>query len=303
MGTRRIFENAVAALFAATAGLASAAPSPAVNRVDLEAAVAAPWDDAAFDTLLAGLPQVNFDDNGTQRRFYVWEGDLLLDRENVRASLYAAKQKATPARNSSELLVQVRDDDLPGHWPRPDRALTYAVDCTGLAADQCTALTSAMTAATADWVKACARCGLSFRRVEAPPGSKPGEIATGGAPAGPASPRFIVRYQPDEWGYVALAFFANDPTYKRYLSVTPGYFITSFDRTGVLRHEIGHVLGYRHEHNRAASGCLFEDSKWRPLTAYDPKSVMHYFCGGGGTKLMQLTATDIAGHQQLYKSP
>jgi hypothetical protein len=299
MGTRRVFEDALIATIAAGLMLAVPAaaedpPVPSVNRADLEAAIAAPWDDAAFDTLLAGLPQVSFDDNGTRRNLYVWEGDLLLDRENVRASLYAAKQKAAPARGASELLVQVRDDGLAGYWPRPSRALTYAVDCTGLMADQCTVLQSAMTTATADWVKACGKCGLSFRRVDAPPGIKPSDAA---------APLFIVRYQPDQLGYIALAFFANDPAFKRYVSVTPSYFVTSFDRAGVLRHEIGHVLGYRHEHNRAPSGCLFEDSKWQPLTDYDPKSVMHYFCGGGGTKAMQLTATDIAGHRQLYKLP
>jgi len=45
---------------------------------------------------------------------------------------------------------------------------------------------------------------------------------------------------------------------------------------GVFRHELGHVLGLRHEHIRAPGTFCTEDSSWRGVTAYDSASVMHY---------------------------
>ena len=51
--------------------------------------------------------------------------------------------------------------------------------------------------------------------------------------------------------------------------VDPIFFNSQYDPVGVFRHELGHVLGYRHEHIRGIPGCGFEDSRWQPLTPYD----------------------------------
>jgi hypothetical protein len=72
--------------------------------------------------------------------------------------------------------------------------------------------------------------------------------------------------------------------------------------TGVLRHELGHVLGFRHEHTRStASGC-YEDGNWRALTStYDRYSVMHYpQCNGLQTGDLVLTSLDKSGARSLY---
>ncbi|MBZ4422954.1 hypothetical protein [Myxococcus sp. RHSTA-1-4] len=70
---------------------------------------------------------------------------------------------------------------------------------------------------------------------------------------------------------------------------------------GVLRHELGHILGFRHEHTHPASGTCFEDSDWRALTPYDPSSVMHYqWCSGVMTADMRLTDLDERGSVSLY---
>ena len=111
---------------------------------------------------------------------------------------------------------------------------------------------------------------------------------------------FIVRRYDSVSEYVAAAFFPNYAPARRYLNIDPSYFTTSFDRVGVLRHELGHVLGYRHEHIRGVAGCYQEDDQWRPLTQYDPRSVMHYFCGGAGNLQLTLTELDRSGHRTLY---
>jgi hypothetical protein len=70
---------------------------------------------------------------------------------------------------------------------------------------------------------------------------------------------------------------------------------------GVFRHELGHILGLRHEHTRPESGVCFEDSSWRALTPYDQGSVMHYpWCNGITTSDLRITDRDAIGVRQLY---
>jgi hypothetical protein len=73
---------------------------------------------------------------------------------------------------------------------------------------------------------------------------------------------------------------------------------------GVLRHELGHVLGLRHEHTRPNSGTCFENNAWRALTAYDRSSVMHYpWCNGNSQSSLAVTALDADGARALYGAP
>ncbi|MFY2558636.1 M57 family metalloprotease [Corallococcus terminator] len=68
----------------------------------------------------------------------------------------------------------------------------------------------------------------------------------------------------------------------------------------VLIHELGHVLGFRHEHTRNAAPC-FEDNNWRALTPYDVNSTMHYpWCNGVTTSTLNITYPDAAGVALLY---
>jgi hypothetical protein len=115
---------------------------------------------------------------------------------------------------------------------------------------------------------------------------------------------FVVRYEKAEGTFVATSFFPHFAVRSRYVNIDAQYFTTEYDHVGVFIHEIGHILGYLHEHIRAStstvSGCYKEKNSWKPLTNYDPKSAMHYWCDGGGTFSLNLTDLDIEGHRLLY---
>jgi serine protease len=105
--------------------------------------------------------------------------------------------------------------------------------------------------------------------------------------------------------YLARAFFPNDARASRNVLVDESSFQLDpngkLTLVGILRHELGHTLGFRHEHTRPESGACFEDSGWRPLTDYDKFSVMHYpQCNGGGDWSLTLTDMDKRGAACLY---
>jgi hypothetical protein len=110
--------------------------------------------------------------------------------------------------------------------------------------------------------------------------------------------------------YIARSFFPSAPRASRNLLFNDSAFnlqSTSYKLVGVCSHELGHVLGFRHEHIRdeagASSGCA-EDGARETLTAYDRDSVMHYpQCNGNPQTSLTLTPTDIAGAQLVYGPP
>ena len=54
----------------------------------------------------------------------------------------------------------------------------------------------------------------------------------------------------------------------------------------------------------APAACLGEPNfDTSNLTDYDPQSVMHYFCGGQGTRELRISGLDSIGAQQVYGPP
>jgi hypothetical protein len=103
--------------------------------------------------------------------------------------------------------------------------------------------------------------------------------------------------------YLARAFFPSSSRRSREVLISASSFgnISPWTLAGVLRHELGHTIGFRHEHTRPEAGTCFEDNNWRALTAYDSSSVMHYpQCNGTQTGDLVLTSLDKTGARSLY---
>jgi hypothetical protein len=103
--------------------------------------------------------------------------------------------------------------------------------------------------------------------------------------------------------YLARSFFPSTARRSRNVLIDCTSFgtIDPWTLAGVLRHELGHTIGFRHEHTRPEAGTCFEDNQWRALTAYDSSSVMHYpQCNGTQNGDLVLTNLDKAGASSLY---
>jgi hypothetical protein len=229
--------------------------------------------------------------------YYLLEGDLLLSDLQLQVyCLEQAEREATAAEQREGLVAMATADGKIVRWA-PGKALSYVVVRSTFPDEQSYArVVQAMRQAAGDWEGVCGVKFLHLREQDA--ALQPGQ----------ARPLFDVRFHDTQGAFIAVAFFPNDPVEQRHVFIDPSFFRTDlfYNPIGVLRHELGHVLGFRHEHIRsgAPADCPQEGtSDAINLTEYDPRSVMHYFCGGIGTQEMKLTEVDRQGAQAVYGPP
>jgi hypothetical protein len=230
----------------------------------------------------------------------VVEGDIGLTPGQVLP--YAARRieiakvlAEDPDAEKQGLLGIERDGKLL-RWRRGMK-LTYCVWRPSFGSDaEHAAAVDGMRAATSDW---SGICGIEFEHITN--GDHAAELS------GDIS--FPVVRQPGGGTLIAMAFFPDDPPQQRFVSVFDGFFSSqpnAFDSIGVMRHELGHVLGFRHEHIRPEAPDLFNPESLEhtvAITEYDPTSVMHYVAEGVGDSKLRFTDRDKAGARLVYGGP
>lgn len=291
--TNNLLPICVAALLLTTGVALSQKTAPATSATAevaavKQAAIANPRDAAAIDAYLNTLVEVP---RGSG--LYLVEGDILMSKSEIQSYLLnrgpvRAGQTSPEARVSKELIVNVVNGQFDYLRTPEDRALAYAIDRESFpSAERADETLANFQQAANDWTESCPECGVSFTLLE-----------DGSA----ERPDFTLSFVDQVAGPIARAFFPSYPSDLWQVNVFPSYFSPglSFDRVGVLRHEIGHVLGFRHEHIGNIPGCRIEGGAYQPITPYTANSVMHYLCGEGGSFDLALREDDIKGFRCLY---
>ena len=252
--------------------------------------VASSRDKPSFEGWVASLYQ----EPGTG--LYIVDWDVPVSDYNELRSYYDRIYNGGSLTVHTENGVDVIWDDTQKH------ELTYCIS--NSFGDRKQQVIDAMAAATDGWMAAA---DLTYTYVPAQDGSCTAQNNS-----------VLFDVNPVNSGqYVARAFFPNQPRDQRNVLIDDMAFEIDdpiFTLEGVLEHELGHSLGFRHEHVRADIfdipfenwlSCVLEgilDSNYRPVTEYDSASVMHYpQCGGTGT--LSITELDIAGARAIYGAP
>lgn len=224
------------------------------------------------------------------RTIYIVEWDIPLQAENELRAYYDAN--FGPEAQKGIVATIGGADDVWSNFA--ELALTYCVS-TNFGSDHSRAV-SEMAVATQDWLRAAnVRFVYDSSQNSNCTGSNPNVI-------------FAVRawtedgacaFSPSGGGCVERTLVMN---FSYNYSEDGNY--PNLTTIGVFRHELGHILGLRHEHTRPESGVCFEDNNWRSLTPYDQNSVMHYpFCNGNASTDLTLTDHDKAAVVALYGIP
>ncbi len=233
----------------------------------------------SFEEFMASVQREPFEGG-----VWIVDGDVPIDSEKRLVDYYdnlAESGGLTVARYGGQ-------DEIWAASKRRD--LTYCVSTTfGSRYDR---VVAAMASATSAWA---AVADVGFRHVEAEDSR---------CTASNGNVVFDVRPVSGQ-SYLARSFFPYQSRSTSNVLIDSSSFGVYAPLTleGILRHELGHVLGFRHEHTRPEAGQCYEDSNWRAVTQYDRGSVMHYPQCGGTNEDLHISELDAQGAAALYGAP
>ena len=256
--------------------------------------------------LMAILPKVSLTtgtgENKFTRKYYIIEGDIKVDRDELYYYCLKRFQRLDTNVNykikSRKLTIATDKSGNPSIWPS-GTIVKYCIMRSSFSYKSLyDTVVKAMSNATNDWMQAC---NIRFQYV---PNLDNSDIDL---ESYPDQILFIVRQLNVNGEFIAQSFFPSDPQFNRMLLLDNTFFTSSFNKTGVLRHELGHILGFRHEHiwsdDASCSGeeIIEKEVGAKPVTKYDPYSVMHYPCGQNkDNRIIELTDFDKVGARKVY---
>lgn len=235
------------------------------------------------------------------KKYYVCEGDILIEESSIGRYLNSWKHKNSDSSLKSKINGEFDNIGNIIKWDS-GYTLSYSIQKSSFDNEQeYMQVVQNMINATKDWENTC---NINFKYEKANDENLNSDNLL-------TLVTFAVVKTKIKSDVIASAFFPNDAVYKRFLLIFPDYFSTLYNKTGVLRHEIGHIMGFRHEHIRTEAPLKCADlygfePKYNilKLTDYDPNSVMHYLCGNlAGNLELAITEKDKVGAQKLYGPP
>ncbi len=282
--SRRPFQIVLAAAAVVAAGLGGGAMPTASGA---EESAKDPVKQAVKEQTPPTFAEFAADTHRDQDGLWIVNGDEALgSRTELRA--YYDRMMADTGKNSSTSLIVNQGPSGDDLWSSSAAgALTYCVS-NRFGSDKSTVV-DAMESGAALWEGSATTIDFVYN-----------SAADGSCTVRNSSVVFSVEPTADT-SFIARAFFPSSPDSERNVLVNPDSLVSSgWLPSNILGHELGHTLGFRHEHTRPESGTCFEDNNWRPLTPYDSVSIMHYPQCNGGSNDLTFSTRDAQGVASVY---
>lgn len=239
---------------------------------------------------------------------YLLGGDLLMDKSKL-ANYYSGLEKMSMYETDDvKLRVPTNRSGTKIIYKWPSRNIKFGILKKTFDEDQYEMIKTNILKAVEDWKKVC---GVNFiyddkydnanKRMTIPP------MGFG----------FMVKREFNMRNKVlATAFLGNDAATLRFIRIDQKYFSdTTYDKVGIMRHELGHAMGFLHEHNHknAHESCkkILDNERIFAYVKdkYDSKSCMHYICTDNenkivaGTRNLEISEIDSFVAQVFYGPP